>query len=50
MKRGMTDEEHKEWLARNRHLLSTGHILALGEELTQAERDKFEAWYKDHKN
>jgi hypothetical protein len=46
MNRSVDDKEHKEWLARNRHLLGFGDILALGEELTPEERAKVEAWYR----
>jgi hypothetical protein len=42
----MNEEEHKNWLSRNRHLLSFGHILALGEKLTKEEQDSLDKWYE----
>lgn len=49
MDRKMTEEEHKEWLARNRHLLDFGTILAFGGELTHEEWVKFEEWWAKSK-
>lgn len=45
-KRWSSDPEHQKWLERNRHLLSAGHILALGDSLTVKEQAKFDAWYE----
>ena len=42
----MTLEEHYEWFKCNRHLLSFGHILALGEKLTTEENEELENWYR----